>query len=272
MTVLSLYPPTEEERPLQGLYLGLNLHRQAADGDLLIYSNYITSLDGRISLTTERPSQSQVPTDIINRRDWRLYQELAAQADVMITSARYFRQLAKGEAQDLLPVGQEDEYADLRDWRKSAGLRAQPDVLILSNSLDIPVAALKLLQGRRVLICTGNRAEPARGAALQAAGVELFVLDSPDVSGAAVKSVLIEQGYRSAYMIAGPQVHRTLIADRVLDRLFITTRLRLIGGAGFDTIVSGEIGGAADLQLLSLYLDRNVSTSQLFAQYALQQQ
>lgn len=271
VTVLSLYPTTEEERSLQGLYLGLNLHRQAADGDLLIYSNYIASLDGRISLTTEHSSQSQVPADIINRRDWRLYQELAAQADVMITSARYFRQLGRGEAQDLLPVGQEEEYADLRDWRKSAGLKAQPDVLILSNSLDIPVTALKLLQGRRVLICTGNRAESARVAALQAVGAELYLLDSPNVSGSAVKEMLIAQGYRSAYMIAGPQVHQTLIADRVLDRLFLTTRLRLIGGIGFDTIVSGEIGGLTDLQLCSLFLDRNVSTSQLFAQYALQQ-
>ena len=272
MTVLSLYPTAEEERPLQGLYLGLNLHRQAADGDLLIYSNYIASVDGRISLTTEHSSETQVPADIINRRDWRLYQELAAQADVMITSARYFRQLAKGEAQDLLPVGQEDEYADLLDWRESEGLQAQPDVLILSNSLDIPESALKLLQGRRVLICTGKHAEPEKIAALQAAGAELFEMDTPDVSGAAVKDLLIAQGYRTAYMIAGPQVHRTLIADRVLDRLFLTTRLRLIGGTGFDTIVSGEIGGVADLQLLSLYLDRNDSTSQLFAQYALQQQ
>lgn len=238
---------------------------------MLIYSNYIASLDGRISLTSEYSSQSQVPADIINRRDWRLYQELAAQADVMITSARYFRQLARGEAQDLLPVGQEDEYADLRDWRKSAGLKAQPDVLILSNSLDIPLTALKSLQDRRILICTGKDADPARGVALQTAGAELFVLDSPDVSGIAVKGLLIAQGYRSGYMIAGPQLHRTLIADHVVDRLFLTTRLRLIGGSGFDTIVSGEIGVAADLQLLSLYLDRNVSTSQFFAQYALQQ-
>lgn len=270
MTVLSLFPAAEG-RPLAGLYLGLNLHRLAEADDILIYSNYITSLDGRISLTLDHTVGSQVPADIINRRDWRLYQELAAQADVMITSARYFRQLAKGEAQDLLPVGQQPEYADILAWRETQGLKSQPDILILSSSLDIPVAALKQLQERRILIFTGNRADPVKIAELEAAGAELFVMETPDVSGIAVKNLLIQQGFRSAYMIAGPQLHQTLIADRVLNRIFLTTRFRLIGGASFDTIVSGEIGGAADLKLLSLYLDQNVTTTQIFAQYALQQ-
>ncbi|ATX79214.1 Pyrimidine reductase, riboflavin biosynthesis [Mariprofundus aestuarium] len=271
MTVLSLFPTGGEERPLEGLYLGLNLHRQAEDGDLLIYSNYISSLDGRISLTLDHSGESQVPEAIINGRDWRLYQELAAQSDVMITSARYFRQLAKGQAQDLLPVGQEPAYADLNGWRESEGLKAQPDVVIISNSLDIPVGSLAVLKGRRILIFTGKHAEASKVDRLEAAGAELFVMDGPEVSGAALKAVLIALGYRSAYMIAGPLVHRTLIADRVLNLLFLTTRLRLIGGAGFDTILGGDIGGAVEMHLRSLYLDRNASNAQFFAQYALQQ-
>jgi len=272
VTVLSLLPAGEGERPLAGLYLDLKLHREAEADDLLIYSNYISSVDGRISLSMDASHATQVPADIINRRDWRLYQELAAQADVMITSARYFRQLAQGNAQDLLPVGGEDEYADLRDWREQQGLKPQPDVLILSNSLDIPVSTLKKLTDRRVLICTGQQADSERVAELEAAGASLFVLDSERVSGADVKALLLAEAYRSAYLIAGPKVHQTMIADKVLNYLFLTTRLRLIAGNHFDTILSDEIGGAVDLQLRSLYLDQNDTTAQLFALYALQQQ
>ncbi len=268
MTVLQLFPGQQRQRKLHGLYLDLNLQQQTEPGELLIYSNYIVSLDGRISLGLGHSDERQVPDDIINDRDWRLYQELAAQSDVVIASARYFRQLAKGEAQDLLPVGKGPEYADLLTWREKSGLKPQPDVVIISNSLDIPVASLSLLADRRVLVFTGSAASRSSISRLEATGAELFVTNSPEVRGAALKGILIEQGYRSAYMIAGPQVHRTLISDHVLDYLFLTTRLRLIGGENFDTIMAGEIGGVADMQLCSLYLDQSEATAQLFAQFS----
>ena len=104
MTVLRLYPAPQQKIPLKGLYLSLSLHRQAESGEVFIYANFIASLDGRISLLDAHGEQG-VPASLANKRDWRLYQELAAQSDIMLTSARYFRQLARGNAQDLLPVG-----------------------------------------------------------------------------------------------------------------------------------------------------------------------
>jgi len=71
MSVLRLYPAPQEERSLEGLYLSLNLHRQAADGDVLIYSNYIASMDGRISLRDANTGQFIVPEAISNKRDCR---------------------------------------------------------------------------------------------------------------------------------------------------------------------------------------------------------
>ena len=56
-------------------------------------------LDGRIALPAAGRSSHQVPPAIANARDWRLFQELAAQADLLITSARYFRQSEDQEAQ-----------------------------------------------------------------------------------------------------------------------------------------------------------------------------
>ena len=73
-------------------------------------------------------------------------------------------------------------------------------------------------------------------------------------------------------MIAGPKVHQTLISDRVLDRLFLTTHLTLLGQNCFHTVLSDSLDSPARLILLSLYLEQNESSGQFFAQYALQQE
>ena len=127
MSLTRLLPAPPQTVPLEGAYLSLDLHRQAGAGDMLIYANYIASVDGRIALRHPVSGEFSVPTSLANPRDWRLYQELAAQADIMIVSARYMRQLAKGTAQDLLPVGEGEAYRDLREWRAAEGLAPQPD-------------------------------------------------------------------------------------------------------------------------------------------------
>ncbi len=270
MTDISqLHPHSQQQCSLKGLYLKLNLHQVAEQSDLLIYANYISSVDGRISLHDAESGEFIVPASIANRRDWRLYQELAAQADVMITSARYFRQLVKGKAQDLLPVGTALEYADLTKWRVEQGLKPQPDVVIISNSLNIPAQALAQLKDRRILICTSEKADAQKVDQLESSGHTVLIAGRKQVEGKQLKQQLIKAGYRSAYMIAGPEVHRTLVNEQVLDRLFLTTRLNLLAGDEFHTILNGDMGRPAALELLSLYLDRDLSSQQLFAQYAL---
>ncbi len=267
--ILQLHPHSQQQCSLTGLYLKLNLHQEAQQSDLLIYANYISSVDGRISLRDAESGEFMVPASIANGRDWRLYQELAAQADIMITSARYFRQLAMGKAQDLLPVGTAPEYADLAEWRVQQGLNRQPDVVIISNSLDIPANALAQLEDRRVIICTSEQADVQKVNQLQASGFTVLIAGTQQVEGKRFKQCLINLGYRSAYMIAGPEVHRTLLNDHVLDRLFLTTRLNLLAGDDFHTILNGSLANPAELELLSLYMDRDASSQQLFAQYAL---
>lgn len=274
MSVLQLFPPSGEPHDLQGLYLGLGLNRRTRQGiadesGLLIYANFISSLDGRISLLNEQAGEFGVPACLANKRDWRLYQELAAQADVMITSARYFRQLAQGCAQDLLPVGKESEYQDLAQWRSQHGLKPQPDVLIVSVSLDIPPQALSALQDRRVMIITPAGCDPLRRQSLEQAGAEIFEVESKSitVTGRDIRTLLQQQGYAAAYMIAGPQVHHTLLADGSLDELFLTTHFSLLGHDAFHTVLQGEID-PVQLRLQSLYLDQQGHQS--FARYSVE--
>jgi riboflavin biosynthesis pyrimidine reductase len=207
--------PAHQSLPLTGTYLSLNLHQRALSNGTFIYANYISSLDGRISLFDDVQGEYVVPKSIANARDWRLYQELAGQSDVMLTSARYFRQLAKGKAQDLLPVGSNPDYDDIRLWREEQGLKVQPDVVVLSNSLEIPLAALAKLSDRKVIVLTGNKANKEKIDILEQAGAQVLQAED-EVNGHFVRESLMKLGYQSAYMIAGPKVHQTLVLLHLL--------------------------------------------------------
>jgi len=263
MTLRRLLPEPGEQ-PLLGTYLQLDLHRQAAAGDLLLYTNFIASLDGRISLPDESGNFA-VPAAIANGRDWRLYQELAAQSEAMVVSGRYFRQLAAGKAQALLPVGVEPEYADLAAWRRAQGLLPQPDAVVVSRSLDLPLSALQHFSDRRILIVTVATAPAERMNGLRAAGYELLLLGEQRVDGAQLRAELVRRQFRSVYLIAGSELHATMIAAKAVDRLFLTTRLTLLGGIDFHTLLSGALPAPTQMQLLSLCFD--ASGQQLFAQF-----
>lgn len=271
-----LYPQCDVSRSLEGTYLDLNLHQQAQAGDVYIYANYISSLDGRIALYNAQLGEYEVPPAIANGRDWRLYQELAGQAGVMLTSARYFRQLAKGKAQDLLPVGEGEAYTDIKVWREAQGLKPQPDVMVLSDSLDIPLEALEKVKDRKVTVCTSS-SDVEKITQLEQAGVLVLpVMSSMDetsldssaalrVTGKFVRQCLLDLNYRSAYLIAGPQVHATFINDACVNELFLTTHFTFLGGTKVSGLVDDDLPKAQSLKLISSYLD--TAQNQIFQRF-----
>ena len=254
--VTRLFPAPQTESPLEGLYLDHGLHVKSK-GKPFVYSNFVTSLDGRIAIAAEGHTTHTVPDAITNLRDWRLYQELAGQADLLITSGRYFRQSVIGEAQAQLPVGEQQAYADIRAWRAGAGLTPQPDIAIMSSSLDIPGAALEPYTGRRIIVVTGTDADRQKAKALQEKGVELiYAGDGRQVEGKQMIAALAAHGYRSIYAIAGSSVFHTLLRASVLDRLYLTITYQLLGGTTFDTLTQGTLlEPARGMQLVSLYHD-----------------
>ncbi|MGH8671441.1 MAG: hypothetical protein ACREUA_05305, partial [Burkholderiales bacterium] len=116
--ILRLYPEPSMQCALEGLYLAENLHRMGSSDRPFVYANFISSLDGRIALIDPGDGKSRVPGELTSLNDWRLFQELQAQADCFITHGAYLRTLAEGRLDDILQVGTKPESADLLAWRK----------------------------------------------------------------------------------------------------------------------------------------------------------
>jgi riboflavin biosynthesis pyrimidine reductase len=249
-----LYPPSSQPVPLRGLYLGLELHRRGSPEAPFVYANFLSSLDGRIALEDPR-GEAFLPKRLTSPEDFRLFLELECQADCLITHGGYLRALAAGRLGNILQIGAHPAAADLLQWRLDRGLPAQPAVAIASASLEFPLPDSLRAHGQTCLIATGEAADPARVAAWRARGHDVvFAGTGRDVEGAALIRELGKRGYRTPYLIAGPQMLETMVRDGQLAALFHTTAHRLLGGEGFRTLVAGgELEEAGRLRLESLY-------------------
>jgi len=268
LPVTRLFPAHQQELALEGLYLDHDLYSKGCPGKPFVYSNFITSLDGRIAIASAASATHVVPAATANSRDWRLYQELAGQADLLVTSGRYFRQSLLGEAQDELPLGSRQAFDDIREWRAARGLALQPDIAIMSSSLNIPLAALKPYRTRRIYVVTGEEADPNRVAALQDTGITVIRAGSGmKVNGRRMLDELARHGYRSIYAIAGPAVFHTLLESGIVDRLYLTITQQILGGNSYDTLSRGDLlDPAQGMRLVGLCHDPHApnAAGQLF--------
>lgn len=271
-TVFRLYPPPYAEVPLHGLYLAQRLHaRGARDKKPFVYANFLSSLDGRIALEDAVTGQPYMPANLTTPDDFRLFLELEAQADCLITHGGYLRALVEKRLGNILQIGLRPDSHDLAEWRRVEGLSAQPDVVIASASLDFPLPDSIREHGQRCYIATGKTADPARVAYWREQGIEvLFCGKGPMAEGEPLVRQLGERGYRCIYLIAGPRVLDTMVRDGQLKRLYQTITHQLMGGEAFRTLVPGPVlGPVGHLILRGLYYDPAAphGAGQWFAQF-----
>ncbi len=268
--VLQLYPSPARERSLEGLYLAHDLRQRAEEvGNPYIYSNFVTSLDGRIATAHPTRPGLEVPKDIANERDWRLYQEMAAQADIIISSGRYLRDWADGRAQEILRID-DPRFADLRKFRQQKGLSPQPDIAIISGSLDFPIPDVLRAGGRKIIVFTTADPPPDRVKEIEAKAGQVIVAGEQSVDGQRLARSLVELGYNCVYSSAGPKILHLLLDAGVLNRLYLSVVSRILGGQPYATVAEGALfSPAVDMVLKALYHDAHGAdgTGQLFAVY-----
>lgn len=271
-TVTRLFPAPRKEIPLEGLYLQHAIQRSQSRRRPLVYTNFIASMDGRIAVDDPATEDHGVPDSISNPRDWRLFQELAAQSDILLTSDRYLHELAEGKTQAAVPLDNDPEFDDLHVWRQQQGLPRQPAIAVICASLDLPLAALAELAERTVYVATGAPDGSVAIRDIQRSGARVLHTASEGslVNGKQLIEMLGALGYFNIYSIAGPGVFGTLLEAGVLDRLYLTQVHRLIGGSSFDTLIKRDSQRLpANLVLQALYYDRGSATAagQFFGVY-----
>jgi riboflavin biosynthesis pyrimidine reductase len=265
--VIPLYPEPGPARPLKGLYLDERLHEQGSAQSPLVYANFVSSLDGRIALIEADGAESNVLEDLTSSNDFRLFQELQAQADCLVTHGAYLRALAKGGLGNVLQI----DNAELIAWRKRNSLPEQPTVVVASGSLDFPMPDSIEAHGQPLYIATGEAADPVRVQTLRSQGFKLIFAGSGKmIEGAPLVSALGGLGYKCLYFLAGPHMLDTMLRDRRLSRLYLTLTHRLLGGEQFHTMVPGPpLGQSGHLVLRTLYYDEGPPhrSGQWFAQF-----
>jgi riboflavin biosynthesis pyrimidine reductase len=115
------------------------VHKPGTAEAPFVYGNFVSSLDGRIALVDASSGVSYLPEGLTNPNDFRLFLELQAQADCLITRGGYMRAIAAGRPDDILQVRTGKENRDLAAWRRAQGLSGQPAVVIASANLDFPM-------------------------------------------------------------------------------------------------------------------------------------
>lgn len=273
MEILELYPKPGATRPLEGTYLAQALLRRGTPAQPFVYANFVSSIDGRIAIVEAHTGESYVLEDLANAHDWRLFLELQAQADCLVTHGGYLRALAEGKFGDILQVGVAGHAPDIGAWRATHGLTRQPAVAIVSRTLEFPLPPSLQKHDQPVHILTGTDAPPARVQYWQRQGYEvLFAGTGASVQGAPMIRRLAGLGYSRLYLLAGPQMLETVLRDRALSRLYLTITHQVIGGEVFHTLTAGpRIGDAGRLKLHSLYYDPSAprGTGQWFASFDL---
>jgi riboflavin-specific deaminase-like protein len=206
-------------RPAHELLAEVRATERARDDRPFVFVNMVATADGRAAYQGRTQALG-------GEADLEQLLELRAIADAVLIGTGTL--IAEGYAR--LVGGQER-----RARRKVAGLTEDPPAVLLSRRFDIPwEAGLFQASEQPVLIYTGADAgEPPP----TAAPVEVVRLADP--TPAAALADLRGRGVRSLLCEGGPTLARTLVADGLVDELFLTIAPLLTGDPSEPTILTG---------------------------------
>jgi riboflavin biosynthesis pyrimidine reductase len=225
-----------------------------------VVANFVASVDGVVALPEGTESGKIVSLN--NEADRFVMGLLRSCADAIVIGAGTFRKATKDvwSADAIYPEGA-PLFASLRTAR---GLPPHPRLVIVSASGDIDVTGPAIPEALFVTNPTGARMLRPRVPTT----TELFVVDRDEIRLAEVISHLQATGAGLVLTEGGPTLVARLIAEQVLDELFITSSPALFGrfrNDGRKSLTDGVDLSRVPLELSSV----RRHGSHLFLRYAL---
>jgi riboflavin-specific deaminase-like protein len=205
--------------------------RERAPADRpFVYVNMISTADGRAARDGRTVALG-------GEADLELLLELRALSDAVLIGTGTLR--AEGYDRLVRNPGR-------RERRVAAGLAEDPLAVVLSRRLDVPwEAGLFQAAEQAVLVYAAVEGSPPD----VPAPVEVVRL--PDAQPRAMLADLRARGVRALLCEGGPTLHGALLADGLVDELFLTVSPLLTGDEDEPTIVAGgRLPEAADMELL----------------------
>jgi riboflavin-specific deaminase-like protein len=219
---LERVPPSplaaQPARPVRELLAEVGPRERAPDDRPFVFVNMIATVDGRATLDGR--------TDGLGGTgDLEQLLELRVLADAVLIGTETVR----AEGYDRLV-----RSAARRERRRAAGLAEDPLAVLLSRRFDVPwEAGLFQAAEQPVLIYAGADGEPPD----VPAAIEVVRLADP--TPAAALADLRDRGVRALLCEGGPTLHRALLADGLVDELFLTIAPLITGDDDAPAIVAG---------------------------------
>lgn len=211
-----------------------------------LFANFVASVDGVVALRAGGDSGHLVSGD--SAADRFVMALLRACADAILIGAGTFRKTpgARWTAERLYPA----HAALFTALREKLGALREPPLVVLTASGDVDAAAPALDGG---FIVT-TRAGEARLSGRAPPSVRVVVVESAHERLGAVLELLRAEGLRAVLTEGGPTLVGQLVAEGLLDELFLTSSPKLFGradGDGQKSLLHGVALGGAALELWS---------------------
>jgi riboflavin biosynthesis pyrimidine reductase len=280
MVMINQVFPVKRQVPLEGLYLAEGLTDRAADlRRSLVLTDYLTDKNGVIAKAAKE-GHFEIPAALKNSSDWGRYQELMAQADVIISGGSYFKRLES--SQDILYQFEPGHaFENLGGWRLDAGYQKRsPDVVIVTRELDFEIPEQLIQSGRRIVIFTTDpMAKSDKARSLSNGNTVIIGSGEAEVEGRRMIDRLgDDMGYRVIMMVSGPHILDLLLKAERMDLIYVTQAQVSIPFEDPSTVQTILLGGKQvrdlnDFHLAHQFDQENVVTedasliSQSFLRY-----
>ncbi len=234
---VAIHPAGTVAEPLEVLYEEAGLPRWGLPPDLAatyggdlgfavpsVYANFVASLDGVVALGPEYPSSGSA---ISGREpaDRFVMGLLRACADAALVGAGTLRATPRHQwtPEHVYPPA----AADFAAFRRRMGRPARPELVVVTAGGDVPADHPALVAGA-FIATTAAGARRLHGR-LPSTCTVVPVGEGNSLRMADVRAALSARGHRAVLTEGGPRVLGQLVAEGLLDELFLTTSPVLAG-------------------------------------------